>query len=208
MYNGNWRQALVNRSGTRIPVYEKLVHSDGYTGGITVGGAKIGEIYPDEFYTIIPNNVQTITSYEIIFQNPNGVQTRGYIETARLSSYPVYEWGDYQEPYHQYNSNGSSLVKAKPVKISSTDSTEYCIFTVYGSARPYRSRAGVLLGNLPVGTKLATTCSTTGQTYGGYMSFDKKKLPNGNWQDLTANGYGFVDLGLNVGSFPYNRPIR
>lgn len=205
MYNGNWRQALVNRSGTRIPVYEKLVSAEGYTGGITAGGTKIGEIYPGEFYTIIPNESQYITSYEIVFQNPNGVQTKGYIETARISTYPAYEWGEYQEPYHQYNSNGTSLVAAAREVISGTN---YYIFTVHGSARPYRNRAGVLLGNLPVGTKLATTCSTTGQTYGGYMLFDKKKLPNGSWQDLTSNGYGFVDLGLNVGSFPSNRPIR
>lgn len=205
MYNGNFRQALVNRSGTRIPVYEKIVSASGYTGTITAGGAQIGEIYPNEFYTIIPNDSPYITSYEIIFQNPNGKEVHGYIETARISTYPAYEWGEYQEPYHFYNSNGTELVKAPTINFGGTI---HYTFTVYGSPRPYRNPAGTLMGTLPVGTKLATTSSTTGQTYGGYMLFNKKMLPNGSWQDLVSTGYGFVDLGLSVGSFPSNRPIR
>lgn len=94
------------------------------------------------------------------------------------------------------------------LRIETINGKSYRIFTVYGSARSYRNPAGTLMGTLPVGTKLATNESSTGQTYDGYMVFNKKKLPNGSWQDLVSTGYGFVDLGLDVGSFPSNRPIR
>ena len=64
-------------------------------------------------------------------------------------------------------------------------------------------------GTLPVGTQLAALSSTTGQTHGGYVAFYKKKLPGGSWQNLISGGtYGFVDLGLSVGSTPSKRPIR
>lgn len=192
----------------QIPVYEKMVTNGAFAGSITAGGAQIGVIYPNEFYTIIPNESSNFSSYHIIFQNPNGVQTKGCIETTSGYSAGVvtdYAWAQYQEPYHYYNSNGSTLVAAAKETINGKS---YRIFTVYGSARSYRNPSGTLLGTLPVGTMLATNESTTGQTYGGYMVFNKKKLPNGYWQDLTSTGYGFVDLGLSVGSFPSNRPIR
>lgn len=208
MANLNSRCALVNRSGTSFPVYEKLVQSGAFTGGITAGGSKIGEIMVNEFYTVVPNDSPYITSYRIIFQNPQGKQAVGYIETTTGYSAGVdtdYAWAKYQEPYHYYNSNGSTLVASTKETIGGKS---YRIFTIYGSARSYRNPTGTLLGTLPVGTKLATNESSTGQTYGGYMVFNKKKLPNGSWQDLTSSGYGFVDLGLNVGSFPSNRPIR
>lgn len=65
------------------------------------------------------------------------------------------------------------------------------------------------MGTLPVGTKLAARSSTTGVTYGGYMVFYKKKEPGVNsWTDAANGSYGFVDLGLSVGSTPSKRPIR
>lgn len=199
-----FRQALVNRAGQSIPVYGKRVHQDGFFGSLTVGGSKIGEIYPNEFFTIVPDESPNVTSYLIYFQNPSGKQATGYIETSRGMTLPDYEWAAYQEPYQYYNSNGTTLVKAEREVIGGTN---YYIFTVH-SPRPYVTPSGVMQNGLPVGTKLATTSSTTGQTLGGYMLFNKKKLPNGSWQDLVPSGYGFVDLGLNVGSFPSNRPIR
>ncbi len=200
------RQALVNRSGSKIPVYEKTVRSSYHTGSLTAGGEQIGTIYPNEFYTIIPQDSPYITCYQIIFRNPKGVQTKGYIETSPGYTLDDYTWAQYQEPYHYYNSNGSTLVKAARETIGSTN---YYVFTVYGTARTYRNPAGTVQGSLPVGTKLATASSTTGQTYGGYMLFNKKKLPGGSWQNLVSGGtYGFVHLGLDSGSFPSNRPIR
>lgn len=200
------RCALVNRSGTKIPVYEKTVRSDYHTGSLTVGGAQIGAIYPNEFYTIIPQDSPYITCYRIIFQNPKGLKAEGYIETSPGLTLGDYAWAQYQEPYHYYNSDGSTLVKATRETIGST---YYYVFTVYGTARSYMNPAGKSQGSLPVGTKLATTCSTTGQTYGDHMLFYKKKLPGGSWQNLVSGGtYGFVHLGLGVGSFPSNRPIR
>lgn len=202
------RCALVNRSGTSFPVYEKLVQSGAFTGGTTAGGKQIGTIYPNEFYTLIPNDSPNITSYRIYFNDPNGNRSVGYIETTSGYSAGVvtsFAWTNYQEPYHYYNSNGSSLANAPTINFGGT--THY-VFTVHGSPRPYKNPAGTTLGSLPVGTKLATTCSTIGQSYPWYMLFNKKMLPNGSWQDLTSSGYGFVDLGLDVGSFPSNRPIR
>lgn len=204
------RQALVNRSGSKIPVYEKIVHSGAFAGGITAGGKQIGTIYPNEFYTIIPDpSSMYITSYEIIFRNSQGNEMHGYIETSEGYSAGVdtdFAWAQYQEPYHYYNSNGSTLVKATRETIGSTS---YYVFTVYGSSRNYLNPEGVSQGSLPVGTKLAAISSTTGQKYGGYMVFYKKKLPGGSWQNLVSGGtYGFVHLGLGSGSSPSNRPIR
>lgn len=173
---------------------------------MTVGGNQIGVIYPNEFYTIIPDESSYITSYQIIFQNPKGEQAKGYIETSQGLTLPDYAWAQYQEPYHYYNSDGNTLVKAARESIGGTS---YYIFTVCGSPRNYVNPAGKDLGVLSIGTKLATTCSTTGQTFGGYMLFNKKKLPGGSWQNLVSGGtYGFVNLGLSSGSFPSNRPIR
>lgn len=200
------RCALVNRSGTTIPIYEKIVRNGCFTGGVTVGGAQIGVIYPNEFYTIIPDESPYITSYQIVFQNPSGEQAKGYIETSYGYTLGDYAWAQYQEPYHYYNSNGSTLV---PAARESIGGTSYYIFTVHGSPRNYVNPAGKDLGVLSIGTKLATTCSTTGKTFGGYMLFAKKKPPGGSWQNLVAGGtYGFVNLGLASGSFPSNRHIR
>lgn len=207
----NTRCAWVNRSSTTFPVYDDLVHSSIHTGGVTAGGNIIGHIYPNEFYTLIPNDSFYITSFEIIFRNGNGQQVRGYIETSPGYTLDDYGWVAYQEPYHYYNSNGSTLVTSATENIGGT---VYRIFTVNKSARTYRSSDGKNQGTLPIGTKLATLSSTTGQSYGGYMIFYKKKLSGGSWQNLVSadkdtNGktYGFVDLGLPVGTMPNSRPI-
>jgi len=201
------RQAVVNRSGSKIPVYGKRGHSVAHTGAITVAGEPIGTIYPNEFYTVIPDpDSMYITSFEIVFRDPNGNQKHGYLETLPATTYDEYAWAAYQEPYHYYNSNGSTLVAAEKQVISGKT---YYIFTVHGSGRLYMNASGNYQGTLPVGTKLATSGSTTGVTHGGYMLFNKKKLPGESWESLIPNAtYGFVDLGLTVGSFPSNRPIR
>jgi hypothetical protein len=105
--------------------------------------------------------------------------------------------------FTKHNSNGSSLSASATESIGGTT---YRIFTVK-KAVTYRNSAGTSQGTLAVGTKLATTQSTTGQTYGGYMLFAKKKVGSGAWQDLVSGGYGFVDLGLSKGSMPDNRAI-
>ena len=202
----NSRAAFVNRSSSQIPIYSSLVSSSIHTGGITVGGSQIGRIYPNEFYTVIPNSSSYITSYEIVFRNSNGAEQHGYIETSPGSTLDDYTWAKSQEAYHYTNSNGSSLVSATRLTI---DGKSYYVFTVSGSARNYRKKNGSLVGALLSGTLLATDQSTTGQTYPGYMIFKKKKLPNGAWTNLiSGEDYGFVDLGLSVGSSPSNRPIR
>lgn len=205
----NARYAAVNRSSSNIPVYEKRVYSSVHAGTTTAGGKQIGTIYPNEFYTVIPNANQNITSYEIIFRNSSGIQAHGFIETIEAWEAGVdsnYPWVKDQEPYNYYNSNGSTLVAAATEYINNE---KYYIFTVNGSARKYMTPGGESMGTIPVGTKLAAKSSATGQTYGGYMVFYKKKSSNGSWQNLIAGEtYGFVDLGLDVGSMPSDRPIR
>ena len=206
----NSRVAWVNRSNTQIPVYEKTVSSQGHVGGVTAGGTQIGKIFPNEFYTLIPNpenppfTYNNVTSYQIIFRDGNGAEKRGYIETQPNGiTNPMAAWLSSQEPYHYFNSNGSSLVSSATESIGGTT---YRIFTVK-KAVTYRNSAGTSQGTLAVGTKLATAQSTTGQSYGGYMVFSKKKVGTGNWQDLVSGGYGFVDLGLSQGSEPATRAI-
>lgn len=208
-YLTNARHAIVNRSGSNIPVYEKTVSSQIHTGGLTAGGSQVGVIYPNEFYTLIPNpenppyTVNYITCYQIVFRDGNGVQRKGYIETSPGYTLGAYAWAQYQEPYHYYNSNGSALTASQTETI---DGTTYRIFTVK-KAVTYRNPSGASQGSLAVGTKLATTQSTTGQTYNGYMLFSKKKVGTGSWQNLVSGGYGFVDLGLSKGSMPSDRCI-
>lgn len=204
----NSRCAWVNKSTSNIPVYDGWQASSAHVGGQTVGGNKIGEIYPNEFYTLIPNPTPNFTSYIIIFQDPNKVERKGNIETSYGTTLGNYAWVSGQEPYHYFNSNGTTLVASATETISGTT---YRIFTVYGTARNYKDSGGTDRGTLAVGTKLATLESTTGVTYGGYMLFYKKKVGTGAWTDLVSGGsstYGFVDLGLNIGSFPNNRTIR
>lgn len=208
MYLTNTRHAIVNRSSSQISVYEKLVSSGAHTGGVTAGGTRIGIIYPNEFYTLIPNpdnppaQINYITSYKIVFRNGNGVQRTGYIETSPGYTLGAYAWAKNQEPFHYYNSNGSALVASTTETIGGST---FRIFTVK-KAVTYRNPSGTSQGTLAVGTKLATNQSTTGQTYNGYMYFAKKKTGS-TWTDLCSSGYGFVDLGLSQGAMPSDRAI-
>jgi hypothetical protein len=200
----NNRAAWVNRSSSNIPVYEKTVSSSIHTGGLTVGGTQIGTIFPNEFYTLVPNSSFYITNYQIIFRDGNGVQKTGYIETSPGYTLGDYAWVQYQEPFHFYNSNGSSLVASASENIGGTTMR---VFTVK-KAVIFRNSAGTSQGTLAVDTKIATDQSTAGQTYGGFMLFKKRKVGTGAWQDLVSGAtHGFVDLGLSQGSMPNNRAI-
>lgn len=198
----NTRAAFVNRSSTNIPIAKSLIHSSIHTGSVTTSAETIGYIYPGECYTVIPNSSSYFTSFKICCRNSAGSQALGYIETSPGSTFDDYAWAAYQEPYHYYNSNGSSLVSAATETISGTT---YRIFTVKKAVK-YYNPSGVLQGTLAVGTKLATTQSTTGQSNPHLMLFSKKNV-GGSWSNLCSSGYGFVDLGFNVGSKPNNRAI-
>ncbi len=193
------RCAYVNRSGKTITVYKTAVND--------AGSGVVGYIKPGDFY-IVPNfsEVNYPVSHGVWIHGSGGSIIKGVIIT-----YPggyAADWLSYQEPYHYYNSNGSSLSTAAKETINGT---RYTIFTVAKAARTYRKSGGSLMPDtLPIGTKLAVNSQTTiGQSYPEYMLFNKKKLPGGSWQDLIPNeGYGFVDLGLRVGCTPSTRPIR
>lgn len=195
------RTAFVNRSSTSIPVYSTLVHSSYHTGGVTPGGTELGKIYPDECYTVVPHGTNC-TYHEIIFRDKAGDEATGYIETSSGYTMGQYDWVEYQEPYHYYNSNGSTLVNAKTATINGK---KQYVFTVKKSVS-YRNPQGVSQGKLSVGTQLATNSSTTGERYGSHMVFNYKNTGSG-WRDLCSGGYGFVDLGFDLGSKANNRAI-
>ncbi len=203
----NTNHALVNRSNTYIPIYNKLVQSQAHTGNVTAGGDLIGRVYPNEFYVVLKNSSSNVTSFKILFRDGDGKQMAGYIETSPGVTMDDYAWVKYQEPYHYYNSNGSALVSAAKETI---DGKSYRVFTVVGSSRNCKDRDGNNVYMLPEGTRLATSASTTGQSHMSYMIFYKKILPTqASWNDLIpGEGYGFVDLGISIGTMPDSRPIR
>ncbi len=197
--------ALVNRSSTTINVYGDLGPSQGHAGGITVAGKPIGVIYPNEFYIAFPDkDSMYITVRAIKFQNPSGKEANGYIEPYIGVTAGYYAWAQYQEPFHYYNSNGSSLVHAKTHSWMGKTYYEFTVKEPVG----YRNRNGVYLGKLSAGTKIATLASQIGQTYKNHMIFYRKNI-SGSWGSLVndSSGYGFVDLSFNLGSFPSNRAI-
>ena len=198
----NDQAIFVNRYSSYIDVYDSLTSSNGHVGGITVGGNKIGRIHPDEFYTLLKSDTPNVTSYGIIFQNSNGNRSRGYIETSPGYSLGSYAWKQYQEPFHYYNSNGSTLVSSKNIVI---DGTSYRQFTVKVSVI-YRDKTGAVVGALAAGTLLATNSSTAGQSYPDHMIFYKKKVGS-VWENLCSSGYGFVDMRYDAGAMPNNRRI-
>ena len=201
----NTRYAVVNLSTTKIPVYEKLVHSSVHTGSVTVGGNVIGHIHQYEFYTVIPNDSNYITSHKIMFLDGNNKVVYGYIETLPATTYPEYAWNKLQEPYFYYNSNGSKLVASTKATISGKT---YRVFTVKKSV-PYKSPGNTKLGDLPVGTQIACQSSTTGVSNPGYMVFYyKRSSSTASWSKISsANDYVFVDLGMAKGAMPNNRAI-
>ena len=204
--------AWVNMSGTNIPVWGTLGDDYGFVMG---EGTQIGSIYPNEFYvTVIPadyanaNPNQAIYSpyKEIRFRNSSGAMATGYINVyPQGATYPEATWLQYQEPYHYYNSNGSTLVKNTATSING----KTCYVFSIAKAVTYLDPSGSTLGTFQAaGAKLATTSSTTGSTNKGYMFFDfYQPGGTGTWQTNNSKGI-FVDLGLNLGSEPANRAIR
>lgn len=83
-----------------------------------MGGTQVGVIYPNEFYTLVPNDSHYITNYLIIFRDGAGSQRTGYVESSPGYTLGYYGWVQYQEPYHYYNSNGSSLTASATESIS------------------------------------------------------------------------------------------
>lgn len=197
--------AWVNVSGYTIPVYSRcdIVRPGGSYGA---GGEQIGTLYPSEFYCTAPRDTsaQNVDYAKIYFRNRYGNMQLGYIEPQPNGIATGYEpWYSGQSHYVNKNSNGSSLVDSVGKEI---DGINYRIFTVKKKVE-VRYPSGTLYGYLDVGTQLATYESTAGVNYHGHMVFHKYKSPNSNtWYSLCGN-YGFVDLGLSIGSEPSSRPI-
>lgn len=203
--NLNCLAAWVNVSGYTIPVYSRcdVVRPGGSYGA---GGTQIGTLYPNEFYCTAPRDTSALNvDYaKIYFRNKYGNMQLGYIEPQPNGIATGYEpWYSGQSHYVNYNSNGSGLVESEKDTI---DNIKYRIFTVKKAVEVRRSN-GTYFSTLAVGTKLATYESTAGLNYHGHMVFHKYKAPNSNtWYSLCGD-YGFVDLGLSIGSEPSSRPI-
>lgn len=201
----NARYAAVNLSSMYIPVYSSLVYSGIHVGGKTAGGTQIGKIYPNECYTVIPNDSFYVTSYKIYFRNSNGQGAYGYIETSKGDTLGHYAWDAHQHPYHYYNSNGKSLVASAKCTI---DGVSHRIFTI-NKYISIRTPGGVVIGSMNIGEQVALRSSTTGQTYPGYIiSYYRRKNSTAEWSKMTPyHDYAFVDLALEIGNMPYNRAI-
>ena len=200
----NGRYAVVNLSSTKIPVYEKLVHGEIHTGGVTAGGKVIGHIHPNELYAIIPNDSYYITSFKICFLDGNNKTRYGYIESSLGITLGDYAWKAKQEPYHFYNSNGSKLVSSTKTTIAGNT---YRVFTVKKTAKCVDPN-GDGLPNISPGTQLACKSSTTGKTYPGYMVFYyKRSSKNSPWVKIGSNDYAFVNLFSAFTTMPNNRAI-
>lgn len=202
----NTRYAVVNLSTTQIPVYSSLVECQGHVGGKTAGGSVIGKIYRNEFYTLIPNSSNYVTSFKIYFRDASGTCKYGYIETSPGYTYEDYAWKEQQHPYHYYNSTGSSLTASEQtVPINGVKHRRFQVVR----AVTYRAPSGEVLGTIPAGTDLFTRASTSGTTYPGYMIFYYKGKSGSVQSKIHANyDYVFVDLDLKNGSMPSNRAIR
>ena len=199
--------AWVNKSSYSIAVYDRcdIIKPGGAAHG--AGGNQIGTIYPNEFYTSVPRTVEWDNDeyIKICFRNSDGEQDVGYIEPRPGGIATMLEpWVDKQEHYADYNSNGYSLVSAETEVIGGRT---YAIFTVKHTV-DYLDRYGTTKGYLFDGDQIAIDESTTGQSNWGYMLFEKvKREDETSWSNLTPSGYGFVNLGLHVGSEPSTRPI-
>ena len=204
---------LINRSSTDIPVYEKLVESQAHAGGVTAGGNTIGYINPNDTYTRSQHiDSGYVTSFGVTIHDSEKGLKQGYIETILTYTDPEYPWVQYQEPFHLYNSNGSSLIASENTEI--IKGALYRIFTTKKEL-DRRNSSGVPLERLPAGTRLAVNYSIAGRSWPNYMCFDY--YYQGFWRGV-GNHYvddngndvdegGFVDLGLQHGARANNRAI-
>ena len=128
------------------------------------------------------------------------------IETSPGSTLGYYSWRDSQEPYHYFNSNGSTLVN--PPATQSINGIRYNIFTVKKSGcRAVTTGNSLVNSSLPIGTLLATNECTVGATNDTYMYFNYYKIPGMSWASISPSAGGFVDLQLVKGNMPTDRAI-
>jgi hypothetical protein len=204
----NSRNAWVNRSNTTIPVWGSLVPSPNgiHPGGLTAGGVQLGAINPNDFYTTVPHGTQA-TYREVRFRSNLGHNQPAYIETHPGTGMGnTFAWVASQEPYHRWNSNGSTLVTAPVLAISGGN---FYQFIVTGGESYIVNSAAVNQGTLPIGTQIATDRATVGQTLPNFMYFRYIRR-NGVWEDFFNSGdrHAFVDLGIANGVSPSTRRLR
>ena len=194
--------AWVNRSDTLIPVYETTVSSPIHTGGVTAGGSQIGQIYANEFYTLIGED-NYVTCRKICFRNSAGESASGFIETSPGTTLGNYDWVNYQEPFAYYcvSSSGTGLALAGNIGGYYAHGLRRNVTVIDANGHFATTLGGVIIG---------ASDSRCGQNFTTYMRFEKVSYDGGSsWQDLLDDGYGyfFVSLQLEAGSMPNNRSV-
>lgn len=136
------------------------------------------------------------------------------IFNAGLRLFAIYqEGGAYLERYTKALGKEDAAKAIAAAKALDIPMREYIYFAVDydvldGNIEGYLDRYGTTKGYLFDGDQIATDESTTGQSNWGYMLFEKvKREGETSWSNLTPSGYGFVNLGLSIGSEPSTRPI-
>lgn len=196
------RAAWINKSSVQIPVYSGLSSSSIHTGGKTVNGTQIGKIWPNEFYCAIGHN-DYITYTQIKFRSSSGNMVTGYIEEyPNGTTYNEASWVEKQEPYHYCSLTSSSTT---PI-----DNSRYYTFTVKSAVTAINSTGSQSI-TLPAGYQVATDQSTVGVSNPHRMLFRYYRTSSsGTWKKFFPSNtktYGFVDLGLTIGSMPNTRPV-
>lgn len=204
----------VNRSNTRIPVYADLVPSQIHTGGNTAGGEIVGYIEPGDFYTrwsSLPGSY--VTSLVVTIADAQKGIINGYIDPSRGVTLDDYEWEQYQEPFHLYNADGTSLVS--PAETEMINGKKHYIFELT-KFLDYVNSQNVYQGKLAPGTKIALDSCTAGATNPNYICFAYYKIrdiwePAYDYIDINGNTVeqdGFIDLGFQYGADPAHRAIK
>lgn len=201
-FNHRIRAAWVNKSSVQIPVYSGLKSSSIHTGGQTVNGTQIGKIWPNEFFCSIGHD-DYITWTKIKFRNSAGQIATGYIEEyPNGTTYSEATWVDKQKSYHN-----CSLTNSSPTTIGNNSCYIFKIKQQVNAINHDSTKTLVL----PAGYQVATNQSTIGVSNPHRMLFKYYRTSSsGSWKEFFPNDtktYGFVDLGLSIGSMPSTRPV-
>ena len=194
----------VNNGDKDIPVFT-------YCIGHNPGGYQLGTIPKYSFYNqLFPSTTNTSESEldqrvrYVYFRDQDGNFNGGYINIHELTG----DWNrDFNTVKFTKNSSGDyQLVK------NSYNADNYYVFETTQNLT-YLNRAGNSTNTLPKGSKIAiygpgSKQTTAGTSFPYTLLVDKKMLPGSNtWIDLSANDYGFLDMGYEIGTDPETRVI-
>ena len=165
----------INMSNEQIPIYQNFEWNN--------PGPQIGKLYPREAFCAEYGEGFT----NIYFRNSSGVLTWGYIHDTSDVSRDVFTYC-IKYPYEK-----------KPLF-----GKEYCIFKFRRSEEIY-TPSGTRWGTVASGMRVACLSGMMGESHPDWMAINYvERSTDGEWVPVTegTKKYGFVDIGLNVGSTP------